>query len=108
MAKRIVFLNALPLNAFPIDEGEEVSFSVAKEPYISIRGLIKDHAGTGIPVECYIRVRLFICLYMILYELSLVHLWFSRSVGFHPSLRERLGETLGSPTYSLGHGYRCS
>jgi len=55
MTKRIVFLNALPLNAFPIDEGEEVLFSIAKESYVSLRGLIKDHARAGIPVECYIR-----------------------------------------------------
>ncbi len=53
-------------------------------------------------------VRLFICLYMVLYERSSVHLLFSRSVGFHPSLRERLGETLGSPTSPSMHEGICS
>ena len=55
MPSRVVFLNALPLNAFSISEGEEVLLRVAKESYESIRGLVKDHAEAGIPMECYIR-----------------------------------------------------
>ncbi|RLB81443.1 MAG: hypothetical protein DRH17_09095 [Deltaproteobacteria bacterium] len=52
---RLVFLNALPLNAFPIEEGEEVLFKVVKEPLYSVKMLVKDWARAGIPIECYIR-----------------------------------------------------
>ena len=52
-------------------------------------------------------VHLFICLYMILYVRSSVHFWLSRSVGFHPSLRERSGGTHKPPTSSLKHVSIC-
>ena len=55
MSERLVFLNAFPLNALPIQEGEEIVVTIAKEDYVSIKGLVKAYVEAGIPVECYIR-----------------------------------------------------
>jgi len=53
---RLVFLNALPLNAFPIDE-YGLKIGIVKVSLYSVKPLVKDWARAGVPIECYIRHR---------------------------------------------------